>query len=164
MAEVRQVPGKVYVTVSTDGEVKQVPGWVYFTEEAGGPTAYARTLSAEVGLSASMVRAAAYARTLIASPATGLSTPAIARLQAHLRGLTAEVGLATPAIARSQGHSRTLTTDNAIGLNASGTHAWDGVVSDRVVAKAGTDRALGEAGTDRELSTPGTDREVEQLY
>ena len=33
MAEVRQVPGKVYVVVSTDGEVKQVPGKVYFTED-----------------------------------------------------------------------------------------------------------------------------------
>lgn len=42
MAEVRQVPGKVYVTVSTDGEVKQVPGKVFFTEEeAAAPSGIA---------------------------------------------------------------------------------------------------------------------------
>ena len=34
MAEVRMVPGKVFVAVTTDGEVKQVPGKVFFTEEA----------------------------------------------------------------------------------------------------------------------------------
>ena len=33
MTEVRQVPGKVVVVVSTDGEVKQVPGKVFFAED-----------------------------------------------------------------------------------------------------------------------------------
>lgn len=34
MAEVRQVPGKVFVVPTVDGEVKQIPGKVFFTEAA----------------------------------------------------------------------------------------------------------------------------------
>ena len=39
MAEVRQVPGKVFVDTTDDGEVKQVPGQVFFTEEAAAAAA-----------------------------------------------------------------------------------------------------------------------------
>lgn len=33
MAEVRQIPGKVFVKTEDDGEAKQIPGKVFFIEE-----------------------------------------------------------------------------------------------------------------------------------
>lgn len=136
---------------------------------AGGITEYTRTLSAEVGLAASMVRAAAYARTLTASPEIGLTTPTITQLLNHVRNLVAEIGidatlarlatynrnlnaelgLATPAITavlNAGTFSRTLSA--AVGLNASGAHEW----------------VHFPVWEDRDVAQTGTDREVENLY